>query len=79
MTATRERQADDPAGDVHGMLGGDLHSLVRKRDCGGPDPGSVSYAAFYPDLRAGSYTILRADGIPVGMVAITGSRVASWH
>jgi hypothetical protein len=55
------------------------HSLVRKRDCGGPDPGSVSYAAVYPNVRAGSYTIWRADGTPAGIVAIRGSQVASWH
>jgi|HubBroStandDraft_6_1064221.scaffolds.fasta_scaffold792863_2 hypothetical protein len=55
------------------------HSLVRKRDCGGPDPGSVSFAAVYPGLRAGSYTIWRGDGTPAGVVTITGSRVANWH
>jgi hypothetical protein len=64
--------ADDPAARR-------THSLVRKRDCGGADAGSVSYAAVYPGLREGTYTIWRADGPPAGTVAITGSQVESWH
>jgi len=36
------------------------------------------YAAVYPDLPAGAYTIWADEHHPAGRVVITGGRVTSW-
>jgi hypothetical protein len=50
---------------------------VRERRAG----GSVRYAAVYPGLAAGDYTIWRDASTPAGSVTIDGGAVTSydWH
>jgi hypothetical protein len=50
------------------------HSQVRPRHM----PAGTKYAAVYPDLPAGQYTIWADEQRPVGRVVITGGRVANW-
>ncbi|HUD37225.1 MAG TPA: hypothetical protein VMR14_10040 [Streptosporangiaceae bacterium] len=50
------------------------HSQVRERRTG-PRP---VYAAVYPGLRSGTYTIWRDAQTPAGTVLIEGGEVASW-
>jgi hypothetical protein len=50
------------------------HSQVRARHM----PGVTRYAAVYPGLRAGAYTIWRDAVSPLGTVAVTGGQVTSW-
>ena len=51
------------------------HSLVRER----VTAAGISYAAVYPDVPAGRYTIWGDDGVPVGTAVISGGQVASFH
>ncbi len=53
--------------------GSRTHSLVRERRTA----AGLSYAAVYPDLPAGEYTVWRDDGLPAGQVTISGGQ-ASW-
>jgi hypothetical protein len=48
------------------------HSQVRERHAG----GRTSYAAVYPDLPAGTYTIWRDEATAIGTVEVTGGAVA---
>jgi hypothetical protein len=48
------------------------HSLVRER----VTAAGVSYAAVYPAVPAGEYTVWREDGIPAGQTAIHGGQVS---
>ena len=57
-----------PAGDAAARR---THALVRRRDTG---TGS-SYAAVYPGLAAGDYTVWRDSATPAGTVVIDGGRV----
>ena len=41
-------------------------------------PAVTRYAAVYPDLPAGAYTIWADEQRPAGRVVITGGRVANW-
>jgi hypothetical protein len=50
------------------------HSQVRERRAG----GSVLYAAVYPGLAAGHYTIWRDASTPAGSVTIDGGAVNSY-
>ena len=50
------------------------HSQVRPR----PLPGETVYAAVYPGLPAGRYTVWQAH-TPVTAVTITGGQVSSCH
>jgi hypothetical protein len=50
------------------------HSRVRERRAGGP----VRYAAVYPDLPAGDYTIWRDPAAPIGTVTVTGGSVTTF-
>jgi hypothetical protein len=45
----------------------------------GPGGSSVSYAAVYPGLVAGTYTIWRDTRTPAGTVEIGGGKVTTWH
>jgi hypothetical protein len=51
------------------------HSLVRERRV----RSTSTYAAVYPGLQAGTYTIWRDASTPAGTVLIEGGQVASWH
>jgi hypothetical protein len=47
------------------------HSIVRRRHVA----GSTQYAAVYPSLPPGSYTVWRASGDPLTTAIITGGAV----
>ena len=49
------------------------HSQVRPRH----GPAATTYAAVYPGLRAGQYTIWRDGQSPAATATITGGRVTS--
>ena len=51
------------------------HSQVRERRTG----GGAQYAAVYPDLTAGDYTIWRDATTVLGDVTIEGGHVTSYH
>lgn len=53
-----------------------VHSMVRPRHVG----GGTQYAAVYPGLPPGDYTIWRHDCTPVATVHVTGGTVtaAAW-
>ncbi len=51
------------------------HSQVRERRLSSAPP---VYAAVYPGLQAGSYTIWRDDGSAAGQVQLEGGQVATW-
>jgi hypothetical protein len=51
------------------------HSQVRAR----PLPGETRYAAVYPGLRAGHYTIWRDERNRAATVTVTGGQVSSCH
>ena len=50
------------------------HSQVRPRHM----PTGTRYAAVYPDLPAGPYTIWADEQSPAGRVVIAGGRVTNW-
>jgi len=51
------------------------HSMVRPR----PLPGGTRYAAVYPGLRAGRYTIWRDEQTPAATITVTGGQVSNCH
>jgi hypothetical protein len=51
------------------------HSQVRARHL----PAVTRYAAVYPGLPAGSYTIWAGDRDAAGTVVITGGEITSWN
>ena len=61
--------------ETGGARGRRTHSLVRER----VTASGTSYAAVYPDVPAGRYTIWGDDGVPVGTAVISGGQVASFH
>jgi hypothetical protein len=74
------------AGDAHEHTH-DGHTHSHTHDAGGPrrthvavrerhGPSGVRYAAIYPQLREGEYTIYGTDGEPAETVRITGGEVA---
>jgi len=50
------------------------HSQVRERRAG----GRVGYAAVYPGLASGSYTIWRDEATAIGTVEVAGGTVTSF-
>lgn len=62
-----EISRDDPAARR-------THSQVRPRHMA----TATRYAAVYPDLPAGPYTIWADEHSPAGRVVITGGRVTNW-
>ena len=50
------------------------HSQVRARHLA----TGTRYAAVYPDLPVGTYTVWADEHRPAGRVVITGGRVTSW-
>jgi hypothetical protein len=67
-----EISCDEEPGDLGSRR---THSQVRPRHM----PGQTSYAAVYPGLAAGRYTIWRNEHSPVAAVTITGGRVSSYR
>ena len=51
------------------------HSLIRERRTA----AGLTYAAVYPVLSAGDYTVWRDDGIPAGQVAIRGGQASRFR
>ncbi|SRR5712691_8566792 len=51
------------------------HSRVRPRHM----PGETRYAAVYPSLPAGRYTVWRDEHSPAATVTVTGGQVSSCH
>jgi hypothetical protein len=51
------------------------HSRVRPR----PVPGGTRYAAVYPGLPAGHYTIWRDEKTPAAAATIIGGKVSNCH
>jgi hypothetical protein len=51
------------------------HSQVRERRTG----ASIRYAAVYPDLTAGDYTIWRDADTPAAVITITGGSITNWR
>jgi hypothetical protein len=54
-----------------GAGGRRTHASVRERHV----PGGTRYAAVYPGLAAGVYTVWAPDGSPAASVTITGGRI----
>lgn len=52
-----------------GSCGRRTHSQVRPRDVA----GGTKYAAVYPDLPPGEYTIWREEGTPAGTVTVAAA------
>jgi hypothetical protein len=50
------------------------HSMVRPRHM----PAGTRYAAVYPDLPAGPYTVWADEQNAAGRVVVTGGRVTNW-
>jgi hypothetical protein len=50
------------------------HSQVRPR----PMPTGTRYAAVYPDLPAGPYTVWAGEQSAAGSVVVAGGRVTNW-
>jgi hypothetical protein len=50
------------------------HAQVRERPAG----GQAGYAAVYPGLTSGTYTIWRDRQTPLGTVEVTGGQVATF-
>ncbi len=69
-TVARSRSAHTP-----GLAAPRTHSQVRERRTA----GRVQYAAVYPDLAAGDYTIWRDATTVLGVVTIEGGHVTSYH
>jgi hypothetical protein len=65
------RDDDDP----DDRRSGRTHSQVRQRHM----VTATKYAAVYPGLQAGSYTIWRDEHSPAAAVTIIGGRVTSCH
>jgi hypothetical protein len=51
------------------------HSLVRERRTA----SRISYAAVYPALSAGEYTVWQQDGTPAGQVTIRGGQASHFR
>jgi hypothetical protein len=62
-----------PAGA--GPSGRRTHSLVRERRTG----AGLSYAAVYPDLAVGEYTIWRDAVTPAGMITVRSGQVTRYQ
>lgn len=60
-----------PEGTVAGRR---THSMVRPRHM----PRATRYAAVYPDLAAGPYTVWADEQHPAGRVDIAGGRITNW-
>jgi hypothetical protein len=65
-----EISCDDEPGEVGARR---THSQVRPRHM----PGETRYAAVYPGLPAGHYTVWRDQHRPAATVTITGGQVSS--
>lgn len=61
--------------ETAGPRGRRTHSLVRER----VTAAGTGYAAVYPEVPAGRYTIWGDDNVPVGTAVISGGQVASFR
>jgi hypothetical protein len=62
--------------EISRSVGGSrTHSLVRERRTA----AGRSYAAVYPALPAGEYTVWRDDGIPAGQVTVHGGQASRFR
>ena len=62
--------------DISPRAGGPrTHSLARERRTA----SHISYAAVYPVLTAGEYTVWRDDGTPAGQVTIRGGQASHFR
>ena len=72
---------DAPAGligreiEISPSGGRRTHSLVRERDTG----QGITYAAVYPGLAVGEYTVWLDDGTPAGKVTVRGGQVTRFR
>lgn len=69
-----EISRDDEPG-TPGPKAARTHSRVRPR----PVPGATKYAAVYPGLPAGHYTIWRDEHTPATAATVTGGQVSSCY
>jgi hypothetical protein len=67
-----EISRDDEPGGAHTHR---THSQVRQR----PMPSATKYAAVYPGLTEGQYTIWRDADSTAGTVVITGGQITNYH
>lgn len=67
-----ETHSHDGEGHHHTHAAGRTHVAVRERR----GPSGVRYAAIYPGLHAGTYTLWGVDGTARDTVEITGGEVA---
>lgn len=51
------------------------HSLVRERRTG----AGTCYAAVYPDLAVGDYTVWQDADTPAATITVAGGQVTRWH
>ena len=58
-----------------GSGGRRTHSRVRPRHT----PAGTRYAAVYPELAAGTYTIWADSQRPAGQVVVAGGRATNWN
>jgi hypothetical protein len=65
-------QPHSHGGELHVHTAGRTHVAVRERR----GPSGVRFAAIYPSLRAGTYTLWGVDGSPRDSVEIVGGEVA---
>jgi hypothetical protein len=56
------------------VTGRRTHSMVRPRHM----PAGTRYAAVYPDLPAGPYTVWADEQNAAGRVVVAGGRVTNW-
>jgi len=82
VDGARGHEHDQAHGDAHDHAHGDgharahrTHSMVRER---GTAAGK-SYAAVYPGLAVGTYTVWRDRDTPAGTVTIDGGRVTRYR
>jgi hypothetical protein len=74
-TDQHEHPRDHDHAHDHNARARRTHSQVRERGTA----AGTSYAAVYPGVAAGPYTVWRDPGTPVGTVTIDGGRVTRYR
>jgi hypothetical protein len=72
VDGTHQHDHDHAHGHAHAHR---THSMVRERGTA----AGTSYAAVYPDLAVGTYTVWRDHDTPVGTVTIDGGQVTRYR
>jgi hypothetical protein len=75
LTAPAELTGAEIDISLAGSDGRRTHSMVRPRHLA----GGTHYAAVYPNLPPGQYTIWRGETVPITTVIITGGVVTTAH